>query len=380
MVDIRPIRLTLFFTRGVSLRTWDRMGILDREVAIYHRLQARGVRISFLTYGDRTDLAYAEQLPGIHILCNRWGLPQRWYARWLFWLHLPHMSRATILKTNQVDGGDQALRATHRLGKRLIARCGYLLSDFMACQHGPESAQAQQARILEAQLFSGADQVVVTTPIMRRTVIDRYCLQENKVAVIPNYVDTDLFKPSPDGSSQAARICFIGRLEEQKNLFALLEAIKGLDVDLLIIGDGSQRQALAAKAQSESIPVQFLGNLPHAALPQYLSSTQAFVLPSLYEGHPKTLIEAMACGVPVIGTDVPGIRGLIDHRQNGFLCGTSPTEIRAAILEVLKDADLRTRLGREARAFAVENFALERVAEMELALLQEVTTRSSTSG
>jgi glycosyltransferase involved in cell wall biosynthesis len=81
----------------------------------------------------------------------------------------------------------------------------------------------------------------------------------------------------------------------------------------------------------------------------------------------------MACGLPVIGTDVPGIRELIRHRETGYLCGTSPQEIRAAIQDVLDDMDLRTRMGCNAREFVVENFALEQVVEMELALLEEVS-------
>src|SRR5689334_10635214 len=57
--------LCVFFTKDVSLRTWDNNGTLDREVAIYRWLQDKGVKISFVTYGDKTDLAYADRLPGI---------------------------------------------------------------------------------------------------------------------------------------------------------------------------------------------------------------------------------------------------------------------------------------------------------------------------
>jgi glycosyltransferase involved in cell wall biosynthesis len=369
--------LTLFFTRGVSLRTWDRAGLLEREVALYRRLQERGVQVAFVTYGGRADLAYRNRLPGIRILCNRWGLPLKRYERWLPWLHLPSWLRATVLKTNQVEGGEVALRVARRLGKKLIARCGYLLSDVSAREYGPDSPEAERARALEARLFTGADRVIVTTPAMRQTVVARYNLPENKVAVIPNYVDTDLFKPNSVVLRRPGRLCFVGRLEEEKNLFALLEAVRGLGVELVLVGNGRLRESLEAKAQAEHIPAQFLGALPHRALPEVLNSTRVFILPSLYEGHPKTLIEAMACGLPVIGTDTPGIRDLITHRETGFLCGTTPAGLRAAILEVLGDADLRARMGRNAREFVVEHFALERVVEMEWALLAELADGAS---
>ena len=76
----------------------------------------------------------------------------------------------------------------------------------------------------------------------------------------------------------------------------------------------------------------------------------------------------MACGLPVIGTDVPGIRELIRHGETGYLCGTSPQELREAIKTVLGDRKLQERLGRSARAFVVEHFALEKIVPLELAL------------
>ena len=95
-------------------------------------------------------------------------------------------------------------------------------------------------------------------------------------------------------------------------------------------------------------------------------------MPSHIEHHPKALLEAMACGLPVIGAEVDGIRELIQHRQTGYLCGTSPESIRTAVQDVLADKALRARMGRNAREFVVENFALERVLEMEMGVLQKV--------
>jgi len=371
-VKLATIHLILFFTRGVSLRAWDLMGILEREVALYRRLQEHGIKVSFLTYGSRRDLAYRNHLPNISILCNRWGLPLRYYERWLLWLHFPHLLRATIFKTNQVKGGEIALRVARRLDKKLIARCGYLFSEVESQKYGQNSWEAKQAESTEARVFVNADCVAVTTPTMRQTVLARYQLREDKVVVVPNYVDTDLFKPNSSITPVPGRICFIGRLEEEKNLFALLEAVKGLSVELVIVGRGSLRETLETKAQTENIPARFLGNLPHSALPEVLNQSQLFILPSYYEGHPKTLLEAMACGLPVIGANSPGIRELIDHRQTGILCGTSPVEIRAAILEVLGDTNLRERISRQARQYVVKRFSLNRVVELELSLLKKV--------
>lgn len=372
MSDLGRINLVLFFTYGVSLKTWDNIGMFEREVALYRRLQEHGVQVSFLTYGDASDLSYADRLPGIRILCNRWGLPQRWYIRLVSWLYPLLWRGPTVFKSNQVPGADIALQAAQRFGKKFIVRCGYLYSDFMERQNGPDSPEAERAHALERKVFTAADRMVVTTPAMRHAVLELYRVAAERVAVIPNYVETDLLRPGPDGHHPSGSICFVGRLEEQKNPFALLEAIKGLDVELLVVGSGSLDERLQMKASTNGLPVYFLGNVPHRQLSGILKSAALFILPSHYEGHPKALLEAMACGLPVIGTDVPGIRELIRHRETGYLCSTSSADIRAAIQEVLSDKDLQTRMGRNAREFVVEHFALDRVVEMELALLEEL--------
>jgi len=366
------MRLILFFTRGISLKTWDDVGMFEREVALYRQLQEHDVQSTFVTYGSGQDLGYTPRLNGIGIFCNRWRLPQSLYRQMLCRLYPFSWRGSVVLKSNQLWGADVALRVARRCGKKFIARCGYLPSDFVARENGPDSSEAQRARVLERRVFSAADHVVVTTQSMRRVLLTDYSIAPERVTVIPNYVETELFRPAKNGSLRSKRICFVGRLEEQKNPLALLEAVKGLDVELSIIGNGSLGERLREEARRENLAVNFLGNVPHRELSEIFNRSALFVLPSLYEGHPKTLLEAMACGLPVVGTDVSGIREIICHRENGYLCGTSPMEIRAAIQELLADRDMSARLGRSAREFVVQHFALERVARMELEVLQRV--------
>lgn len=372
------VRLVLFFTRGISLHLWNHIGMFEREVALYRHLQEHGVQVTFVTYGDASDLKYAKRIPGIRILCNRWGLSAWLYERWLSLLHGWYLLRADIYKTNQTNGADVALRAARLFRKSLIARCGYMWSYFASREHGDNSEPARCARKHENQVFTAADRVVVTTEQMKHYIAEKYGLTDSKVNVIPNYVLTDLFRPKQEGIFKTGRICFVGRLDAQKNLFALLEALRGLDVELQIIGDGSQRKDLEKSARENNLNVQFLGNRPHAELPQHFNEAEIFVLPSLYEGHPKTLLESMSCGLPVIGTDVPGIRELIRHQETGYLCDTSPVEIRKAILDLLGNKELRTKMGENARKFVVDNFSIEHILKLELALLRELTTGKET--
>ena len=125
--------------------------------------------------------------------------------------------------------------------------------------------------------------------------------------MIPNYVDTELFAPAPSEDRRQNRLLYVGSFNQVKNPLELLfEALEGMDAELVMVGRGSLAEGLAHEAAERRLPVKFLGNLPNHELPRLFNSATAFVMPSLIEGHPKALLEAMGCGVQVIGTNVPG--------------------------------------------------------------------------
>lgn len=374
MAGMQAPRLALFFTRGTSLRFWQHYAILARELALYRRLQERGVSVTFVTYGDASDLAFARMLPGIRILCNRWGLPSQRYERWLPLLHGWYLWQTDVYKSNQTDGADVALRAARLWRKPMIARCGYVWSEFMARQQGDDSAAAHHARTLEQTVFTAAQRVVVTTAAMQQSVTQRFPDAAPRTTVIPNYVDTEHFQPNGAGS-QDGQLIFVGRLSAQKNMASLLAAIEPLDVNLTVIGSGDLREDLQRRFAGLDGRVRWRGYVPHPQVPTLLNQASLFVLPSHYEGHPKALLEAMACGLPVIGADVPGIRDVIRHGENGWLCGPDPASLRAAIQELLARPQLRAELGRNARQHVLDHFALDRIVEMDLAVLREAAAR-----
>ncbi|MEX2144504.1 MAG: glycosyltransferase family 4 protein [Anaerolineales bacterium] len=365
MTAQKSIELVLFFTRGVSLRTWDEAGMLAREVALYHKLLEHGVRVSFVTYGDRSELNYSAQIPGIRIVNNGWSLPTHWYQRKLALLP----PRGNVFKSNQVDGAEVALAAARRAGGKFVARCGYLLSAVQARTHGPQAAATQKAHQLEQHVFSGADRVCVTTPAMAQAIQEKYKVAESKISVVPNYVEIDRFQPLEREPNKTLRIGFVGRLAWEKNLNLLIEAAAGLDVELLLVGEGPLKEELASLAANTKVKVNFLGRMPNVALPDFLNSCDVFVLPSLYEGHPKALLEAMACGLAVIGTRVPGIHELIADGENGLLCEPDASSLRQALERSLGDSALRVRLGSQARLTVEQHFALERIVSLELGIL-----------
>jgi glycosyltransferase involved in cell wall biosynthesis len=366
-------RLVLFFTRGMSLEVWQHEGRLERELRLYDALARRLESVSMLTYGNDDHAHLRQRLDPIAILPNRWGMHSNWYSVLAPILHRDALRRATVLKTNQLNGAWCAAIAKRLWGTPLIVRCGFMWSDFYA-RETPSAWKRRAARAVERWTLRSADRIVVATEADRQYIIAQHGLSAEAIRVIPNYVDTEHFRPHPEVAAEPGRLCYVGKFGHNKNLSALLEAVRRLPgVRLRLIGEGPLSEALREQARRDQIAVEFAGTIPNERLPEALAGAQAFVFPSLYEGHPKALLEAMACGLPAIGTDAPGIRDIIRHRQTGYLCGTSAEALEAAIRDLLGDAPLRAELVRAARAYIQDTCSVDRIVAEELDVLTAVT-------
>lgn len=364
--------LTLFFTKGNGLATWEQGGMLARELAIYRELARDLDRVRFVTYGRGDPRTVEADGAEIDVVGNRWRLPGRLHEWAIRHLHPRRWSPRGVVKTNQLRGARDALAAAETGGLPCLVRCGYPYLDFAIRREGEDSPQARRARELEAEAFARADRVALTTERMRRRALERHDLDPGKVHVVPNYVETDVFAPDPDIEPEPGRVCFVGRLAPQKNPLTLLEAIEGLDVSLDLVGTGPLGDRARACARDKDLDVTFHGNVDHRRLPALFNRAEAVVLPSDYEGHPKVLLEAMACARPVVATDVPGIRAHVDHGRTGWLVEPEAGALGEGLEQVLGHPDRRAKLGRNAREFAQATVSLEVVAERERAVHEEL--------
>jgi glycosyltransferase involved in cell wall biosynthesis len=364
------MHLTLFFTRGNSLAKWQLSGTFEREVALYRGLQAHGIQVSFVTYGTSGEESFSSDLPGIKILCNRWNLPRPIYEILCPWLHAKSLRKSDIFKTNQIKGAHTAIIAGIIWHKPVIVRLGYIWSEFLFLEL-KSKRKADYASVYENLVMKKACRIVVTTHKIQKKILERTPEIAERITIIPNYVDTELFCPQSNIKKNKL-VIFIGRLSEQKNLAPLIEAISISDVTLKIIGSGPLEKKLQEQASKLGARVIFSGAYPNEKIPGELNKAMIFVLPSLYEGHPKALIEAMSCGLAVIGTDVDGIRDLIQHGETGWLCQVDAESIREAIQYLLANPDLCRQLGKNARTFILNNYSLDNIIDQEIGLYRRL--------
>jgi glycosyltransferase involved in cell wall biosynthesis len=322
--------LCLFFTRNVSLEIWMDSGLFEREKLLYHKHLNNGnfSKIYWLTYGSKDkkiskELIKRGELHSSIKVCQMpyfFNIPK--IGSWLYSflipiIHWKVLRKVNYLKTNQMDGSWSAVLAKWIYKKPLIARTGYTQSIFLK-RSGKNRLILWLSSLTESVVYRFCDIAIVASYQDKKYLLDKYRLVDDKITVVPNYIDITKFHPL-DSKKYVDRLIFVGRLNKQKNLFGLIDAVSKANVILDIFGDGELKEKLKLYAIENSVTVNFMGIVPNSELPQTLNHYRYFIIPSFYEGMPKALLEAMACGLVCIGTDVSGINEVIDDSINGFL-------------------------------------------------------------
>lgn len=224
-------------------------------------------------------------------------------------------------------------------------------------------------RLVEILAFKMADTIAVTTERLGDDV-KKHTIKD-KIFLLPNYVDIEHFKRTEEKKIKNLLV-FVGRLHPEKNLYMLLEVMKELpEFKLRVIGDGELREELMEmKKREEIITVEFLGLIPNDELPDYLNMAEAFIMVSHNEGHPKVLIEAMACELPCIGTNVDGVKDVIVDGKTGLLCDKNVNDIKEAILKLFHDKEETREMAKRAREFAVENYSMNTILARRIKLIK----------
>ncbi|MFH0853289.1 MAG: glycosyltransferase family 4 protein [bacterium] len=364
--------LGLFFTKGVSVERWQNMDLLDREKLLYEEFIQRNIfnKIYWFTYGS-DDKKYEKYLTNGIIIIPKPSLFNFKYGSLLYSILLPlirkkYIKECTILKTNQMSGSWSAVISKILYQKKILVRTGYTITKF----NKERTILHFFYRLVEKLAYRFADHSIITSKHDKQYILSNYKVRSG-ISVIYNFVDTNIFRPL--NAIKNKDIVIVGRLTEQKNLFNLIKAMDGLEYSVDIYGSGVLETELSDFARSTEAKVNFMRNVPNTKLPNILNQYKLYVLPSLYEGMPKILIEAMACGMACLGTNVNGINELIEHRKNGFLVKTDSLSIKNGIIELMKDKQLRIEIGQRAWISVKDHFSLENIVNQENDIYEQLT-------
>lgn len=220
--------------------------------------------------------------------------------------------------------------------------------------------------------------------------LERFGIEPERIHRIPNGIDTDRFQPLDAEARRRLReqlgveartvVLYVGRLSPEKNPQGLVDAWRKLGPPagalLVFVGDGPEREELTRRAAGCGDSVRLVGSLSDP-LPWY-QTADLFVLPSIREGLSNSLLEAMACALPVVSTPVSGSEDIFATADIGILVdGSDAASLAGGLQRLFSDPNRRAGCAAEARRVALERFSLERVTRAIEALYRQLARRAT---
>jgi len=239
-------------------------------------------------------------------------------------------------------------------------------------EHGTLYHDSLKQRILQKFLFSRMDLNLTVSRDLKQKILTLFSVTKDNFKPIINGVDTERFKPRDKNAirqtlsipDDAIVIGSVGRLVAVKDFPTLIEAFAKLDTSsklhLVLVGDGTERQSLEALVSQKDLTdrVTFTGRRDDVN--EVVSCFDLFVLPSLSEGLSNTLLEAMSCGIPVLGSNVGGNPEIIDPDHSGYLFDVGNTEqLRELLQGIINDPEKLQALSTTTRHHILDNHSLK---------------------
>ena len=321
------------------------VAVLDEIGEIGERLQQDGFTIEHLHRQPGIDRGCAKRL---REFANREG--------------------AQILHAHQYTPFFQAMLSRGLFGRRPVVFTEH-------GRHFPDLPSRKRS-VVNRLMVRNCDRLIGCGKAVRQALIDNEGLPESRVEVIYNGVDLKALGKSSPGARESIRAEFgvastdfvavlVARLHELKDHQTALRAIDQARKEipglrLLLAGDGDQRAAIERTIRERGLEdtVTLAGTRKDVA--NLLAASDVFLMSSISEGIPLTVIEAMAARRPVVSTAVGGLPELIEHGVTGFLASSrDDSSLAASLIELYRNADLRERMAEEAARRAHENFSLD---------------------
>lgn len=337
-----------------------------------------GMEVDVVTPADKGK-SRMEKMSGIQVHRFRYFFPESWQGLaygtgggipanlkrcpWLLF-QVPFFFFMFLIKTLRVSKGADVLHANW-IYVGLVAWVVKMIRGipFVVTLRGSDVQMSQKGRFsicLSRFILHRAAAVTTVSLALKHWVIEQG-VPEDRVTFIRNGTDlsSDICIVKDPG---ICRLLFVGNLTPIKGVILLIKALssvlkKETRFSLTVIGEGAEKINLEQEVKKYALndTVKFIGTVSPDRVAGWMSESDCLVLPSLWEGTPNVILEAMACGLPVVASDLPGIRELVTPDLNGLLF--QPQDVDALsrhLLKIIQDLALRRRMGQSGREVIVK--------------------------
>ena len=364
------MKVAVFFTWNYALTTWSESGTLSRELKFFQKIENENdVSFSFFTYGNNQDseLAFEYKLQEVHPIYSSTKYYKSRILRILSSIYLPvkfkgKIENVDLLFQNQLLGCWIPILIKKIYKKPLVIRTGYDMLDF-AKQDKKSYFIIFLYKILTNFAVKNCNYFTVTSKNDFNRFVSNYPKYKEKFLLRPNWVEVNDFTEFTERHSN--RVLAVGRLVSQKNFGYLISEFENVKKDwvLDIVGTGPDVEKLSGQAKKQNVSINLIGNLNNEELLKLYQKYKYFISTSLFEGNPKSLLEAMGSGCIVIGSNINNHSEIISDNTNGYLFEIKKSYLQRKFELVLENYSNLPLISKKAHMYIKNEHSLNRSAE-----------------
>ena len=365
-------KILVFLTHDMSLGSWSEAKILEREIyPFYKRVNYDFI---FISYGLNDEKQYLAKYNNLNVynlkrICiNNCLFSRIFYPLFalLFDKELKKIVKESeLFISNQMDGALLPAILNFFYKKKFILRTGFSLSFFNSKIRKNNIISKFLINLYEFICISLSTKYTISSKYEFSYIKNKFPFFIKKTFVVPNWIDTERFKPLPGILKDKISLISIGRLEKQKNPFDLILISKLSNIPLTIIGEGYLKPYLTDYINFLKAPVRILGRINNDDLPKILNNHSIYISTSLYEGSPKTVLEAMSCALITIAYSAPGIDEIISNNFNGFVVRPTPYIMKNVINSLINNKKKVDTIRHNSRRYVVENYSFKKIVKIQ---------------
>lgn len=363
------MKVAVFTTFDNSLKTWKDAGILERELKLFETLkQSYKVEFIFFTYGNEVDFELINQYESFEVIpiYSLVKYKKNKFLRYLFSFTVPFkiknkMSEVDIIYQNQLLGSWVSIITKFLIKKPLIIRTGYDMYTF-AIKSNKNIIKIYLYKYLRSFAIRNCDLYTVASKSDYSNLKNNYNKYLKKFLIIPNWAENSIYTPLEKRVDK--KILSVGRLVTQKNFELLIKEFKNTkdSFEIDIVGTGNQKNYLQNLADEFNVHINFLGAFDNRDLNALYGQYTFYISTSVFEGNPKSILEALAAGCIVLASNISNHSELIINNKNGYLFDLYNPRLMLKIKNLLDNPDSIKKVSKEAKEFVENSFSLNQIA------------------
>jgi glycosyltransferase involved in cell wall biosynthesis len=371
-------KIGVFFSNNTSLEEWKKKGFLDREINYYKKLSKENLDITFFTYGDKKDLTFKRNFFPIKIIpfYAYLNFPKLTFLRTFLNLFFPIIFKKEILKLDVIKS-NQVWGAIIPCFIKFFYKIPFYIRSGWEPSYKPSYFDISKFKIIFIKInslicYKYTDYILVSSRKIFFYIRKTFKIKRN-ISILENFIDTKIFKPQKKKRNKN-QVLMVSRVTPQKNINLLISALSGTNILILHAGfiSKEKKSEITRFAKVKKTKLKLLGSVKNKLLLHYYNISGAYIICSKIEGNPKSLIEAMACKCPVVGTNVEGINDIIKNNKNGVLCSENALNLKKSIIKVLNNKEFQKKITNDALCTIKRNNSLDRFVKVEMKIINKL--------